>query len=337
MNRIAPATSHMPRGNWRAFAVILVILAAVFAMIAVPYARRFHLGFGEAVGIYTCFLSLLYLALLPGVSVGRLHLSRVVGFLRGPAFFLVFLIPYLVYSLGALEFRWLALARIAAVVFVPPLVYAAIPPRKLERFTAPDLFVGIFLIYVVLGGLLRGVWTVPVSLDFMGRLLLIGAVSTTWTAVRPVPHLNYDWSFSLGVLRAAFLNFTWFALIAIPLGLAIGFTAWHSRWHGAIAFALDYLEIFLFIALLEELFFRGFLQSLLSASMNSQVRAQIIVAIMFGLFHILHAPFPNWRYVALATIAGWFYGEAYRQGGGILAAACTHAAVDTIWRTFFTR
>jgi membrane protease YdiL (CAAX protease family) len=54
-------------------------------------------------------------------------------------------------------------------------------------------------------------------------------------------------------------------------------------------------------------------------------------------FHILHAPFPNWRYVALATVAGWFYGSAFVASGNLLAPALTHAAVDTLWRTFFTR
>src|SRR5262249_9681010 len=27
-----------------------------------------------------------------------------------------------------------------------------------------------------------------------------------------------------------------------------------------------------------------------------------------GLSHIQHAPVPNWRYVAMASVAGWFYG-----------------------------
>ena len=56
----------------------------------------------------------------------------------------------------------------------------------------------------------------------------------------------------------------------------------------------------------------------------------------FGLSHIQHAPAPNWRYVALATVAGWFYGLAYRRHRSLMASAGTHAPVDTLWRTFFT-
>jgi hypothetical protein len=139
------------------------------------------------------------------------------------------------------------------------------------------------------------------------------------------------------LLRAAGVNFVWFALLALPAGLALRFIAWNPRWRGWPQLGLDYLQIFLFIALLEELFFRGFLQTLLAKTLRSQYGAQALVACLFGLFHILHAPFPNWRYVALATVAGWFYGSAFRQGGGVMAAALTHAAVDTVWRMFFTR
>jgi hypothetical protein len=139
------------------------------------------------------------------------------------------------------------------------------------------------------------------------------------------------------LLKAAGVNFAWFALLALPAGLALRFIAWNPSWRGWPQLGLDYLQIFLFIALLEELFFRGFLQTLLAKTLRSQYGARALVACLFGLFHILHAPFPNWRYVALATVAGWFYGSAFRQGGGVMAAALTHAAVDTVWRTFFTR
>jgi membrane protease YdiL (CAAX protease family) len=63
----------------------------------------------------------------------------------------------------------------------------------------------------------------------------------------------------------------------------------------------------------------------------------LVASCVFGLFHIRHAPFPNWRYVVLASVAGWFYGSAYRRSGTIFGSALVHAMVDTVWRTFFTR
>jgi membrane protease YdiL (CAAX protease family) len=99
---------------------------------------------------------------------------------------------------------------------------------------------------------------------------------------------------------------------------------------------VSFVEIFLFVALLEELFFRGFVQTLISNSLGSARKGQVLVSCLFGLFHILHAPFPNWRYVLLATVAGWFYGSAFVKGENLMAPSLTHAMVDTVWRTFFT-
>ncbi len=89
--------------------------------------------------------------------------------------------------------------------------------------------------------------------------------------------------------------------MAVPLSLTLHFTRWHPQWRGALPFCLDYLQIFLFVALLEELFFRGFLQSLLTARLGNWAGSQAIVSCLFGFFHILHAPFPNWRYVLLGN------------------------------------
>jgi hypothetical protein len=170
----------------------------------------------------------------------------------------------------------------------------------------------------------------------MGRLFLITVASWCWTFIRVVPGLGYSFRISGEVLKQAAINFVFFAVIAIPSSLSMHFTRWNPRWPGIAQFLLNYLEIFLFIALLEELYFRGFLQNLLSKTLRSWVAGQALVSVLFGLFHILHAPFPNWRYVALASVAGWFYGSAYRISGSLMASSLLHAGVDTVWRTWFS-
>ncbi len=249
---------------------------------------------------------------------------------------LVCCLPYLLYATGTGGFHPLALGKLVGVALLPLAIYRFFPVGNLTALNWQDVLTASFLIAVVLSGQLRGIFAVPVNLDFMARLFLIGVASWTWTFLRPVPGLGYDLRLSLTVLKQAALNFGWFAVIAVPLSLATHFTRWNPRWHGAGSFLIDYLEIFLFIALLEELFFRGFLQSLLSRSVGSWFWGQLAVSLLFGLFHILHAPFPNWRYVALASVAGWFYGSAFRKSGSLLASSLTHAAVDTIWRTFLS-
>src|SRR5579885_812485 len=175
----------------------------------------------------------------------------------------------------------------------------------------------------------------PKNLDFMARLFLIVVCAWLWVFVRPVPQLGYRLSLSLATVRPAIVNFLIFAAIAIPSSLALRFSHWNPRWPGVGRFCLEYLEIFIFIAWLEELLFRGFLQTLLSDRVKSGTWGQAIASCIFGLSHILHAPVPNWRYVLLASIAGWFYGRAFRQAGNLTGSALTHALVDTVWRTFF--
>jgi len=78
--------------------------------------------------------------------------------------------------------------------------------------------------------------------------------------------------------------------------------------------------ITLFTAWPEEFLFRGILQNLLSRTLNSRWSGLAAASIIFGLSHILHAPFPNWKYVGLATIAGLFYGHVWMKSGSLLPA-----------------
>ena len=84
--------------------------------------------------------------------------------------------------------------------------------------------------------------------------------------------LGYEFTFSGKIFGTAALNFVLFAVIAFPLGLALGFIAWNPRPTSALSFLVSFLEIFLFVALLEELFFRGFLQTLISNTVRVEAR-----------------------------------------------------------------
>jgi membrane protease YdiL (CAAX protease family) len=246
-------------------------------------------------------------------------------------------VPYLIYAAGTGDFRWTALGWVLLIAAPVLALYSAVPVRQPARFNWQDLAVGLWLVAVVLFHLFTGIWNVPRNLDFMGRLFVLSAGALTWNFIRPVPALGYTIDVSTRALVAALTNFLLFAAIAIPVGFAMGFTSWNPRWPGVLNLVLTFLEILLFIAVLEELFFRGFLQSLLTESIHSWWAGRLIASAIFGLFHILHAPFPNWRYVMLASIAGWFYGSAYRSGGTLLSSVLVHASVDTVWRIFFTK
>ncbi len=91
---------------------------------------------------------------------------------------------------------------------------------------------------------------------------------------------------------------------------------------------------FFFVAIPEELFFRGLLQNMLEARIGHP-KSLFVAAIIFGLSHF-NKPLPfNWRYVLLATIAGLFYGRAWRSGRRLFASGITHTLVDVVWGLWF--
>jgi membrane protease YdiL (CAAX protease family) len=308
---------------------VVVFLAVCFAAVAPGYISRYHIPVPSAIAIYVCFVLTVVLVVAPAEK----RIWQPKPWLM-PA---IWCLPYLAYAAGTGDFKWLAVARLLVVGAFLPVIYSLFPVEAGKRFCWQDLVVAVWLIAVVLSNQLKGIWTIPANLDFMGRLFLIAVASWSWTFIRKVPELGYEFVVTTKTLQASGINFALFAAIAIPFGLALHFIDWNPRWHGVPQFLADYLGIFLFIALLEEMFFRGFLQTLVSENLGSRIKGQILASCLFGLFHILHAPFPNWRYVLLATVAGWFYGSAFRQGGNLMASAITHAMVDTLWRTLLTK
>ena len=61
-----------------------------------------------------------------------------------------------------------------------------------------------------------------------------------------------------------------------------------------------------------------------------------IASVLFGLSHFnKRAAHFNWRYVLLASIAGIFYGRAWREHRRVAASTITHATVDWIWGLWF--
>lgn len=328
--------------RWWPFWILVGFLACFFAAVAPGFIERYRIPFQAVVGIYCCFLLLLILVVAPGVPATRQWIRswiqrRSIRHEAVAILPIIWCVPYLVYAAGTQDFRWSALLRLLAVSVTPPGIYLLFRVPEARRFAWQDLAVAIWLIGVLLSHQLTGIWNVPANLDFLGRLFLISLGAWCWVFVRPVPELGYEFSVSARSLGIAGLNFALFALIAIPSSLALHFTQWNPRRISFEGFCADFLEIFLFIALLEELFFRGFLQSLISKSLASEWKGQLLISCVFGLFHILHAPFPNWRYVLLASVAGWFYGSAFVKSGNVMTSALTHAAVDTVWRTFFSK
>ena len=99
-----------------------------------------------------------------------------------------------------------------------------------------------------------------------------------------------------------------------------------------------FVGLFLTVALPEEIFFRGILLHGLDQMTQRRGWTLLLVSLAFGLMHWnnVSALGTKIAYVALATLAGAFYGWAYRKSGNnLLAAALSHTFVDLLWSVLF--
>ncbi len=171
----------------------------------------------------------------------------------------------------------------------------------------------------------------PRGLAALGKMLLLDAGIFSFVVVRGLDGVGFDLRLTIRDLRRGMGEYLLYALIAIPLGLWLGFLHVHAMWPSPLRALGAFVFTFLFIAIPEELFFRGWVQNLLERRMG-RTRALLVTAVIFGLAHwnkrALHF---NWRYVVMAAIAGVFYGRAWRAQRRVGASAITHAWVDTTW------
>jgi uncharacterized protein len=180
----------------------------------------------------------------------------------------------------------------------------------------------------------------PFPSQLTHTLAILLALSTgiaAFVLLRRMDRIGYAVTLNKGDLWTVLLHFTLFAIIAVAIGMKIGFLTFdpsRARLH-PIPLVLSVLGILLFTAWPEEFLFRGVLQNLFSRSFNNQWAGLALASMLFGLSHIFHAPFPNWKYVFLATIAGIFYGRTWMKTGSIFPAALVHAMVDILWHVLF--
>ena len=187
--------------------------------------------------------------------------------------------------------------------------------------------------------LFRDVWSWPeggAPRTTLNVVLAVDLALLLFVAFRQLGGVGYRFRPGWNDLSANAINLTICLAFVIPLGLATGFVRFNPD-TGPASFAFSFLAIFLTIAIPEELLFRGLIQNFLQKTWGHSGRALVVTSVVFGLAHLNNGTHPDWRYVFLASIAGFFYGRAYLQSGGLMAPALVHASIDSIWRGFFKR
>jgi len=305
----------------------VVVLLAAFAGIHLGYSgSRFAIALGVAAALFA-FEFFLAVPKVFGTVQGALGQRGAVVTALVPLF------AVLVYSIGV-GGNWKYTLIGAAYAVLPTLLLAASAGRS--GATCVDYAAAAI------------VW-LPVELRWMYRLFpfppqlthtltILLALSTgvaAFVVLRRLEGVGYAVEWVRGSGWIVLSHFVLFAAIAVPLGIAIGFIAYDPSIARLRSLPVAVIGITFFTAWPEEFLFRGILQNLFSRTLKSQWIGLAAASVVFGLSHILHAPFPNWKYVILATIAGIFYGHAWMKTGSLLPGALVHALVDISWHVLF--
>jgi uncharacterized protein len=242
-------------------------------------------------------------------------------------------LPYALVSVSSGIFRWGWLGVYTLLpVGISLLLYVASLADPEQRGGWRD-----FLILLVLGLAVDLRWFEPAwgpRLAIFNKVLLLDAGIYGFLAIRQLRQVGFDLRLRLRDFGIGLFALAAYAPIGAGVGLLLGFLHFHAIIPSPGRVVLAWLFTFFFIAVPEELFFRGWMQNLLERRIGSS-RALLITATLFGLSHFnKRAALFNWRYVLLATLAGIFYGLAWRQEHRVGASAVTHASVDTIWSTW---
>jgi CAAX protease family protein len=166
-------------------------------------------------------------------------------------------------------------------------------------------------------------------------LLALSTGVAAFVVLRRLDGIGYRIEWKRGDGSTVLTHFLLLAAIVVPLGISIGFLSYDPSGVRLRSLLVAVIGITFFTAWPEEFLFRGILQNLFSRTLRNQWAGLAVASAVFGLSHILHAPFPNWKYVLLASIAGVFYGHAWMKSDSLLPGALVHALVDIFWHLLF--
>jgi membrane protease YdiL (CAAX protease family) len=169
-----------------------------------------------------------------------------------------------------------------------------------------------------------------------GVAILLGVV--LFACFRGAAGMKYNLPRGWQDLRLPLIAFAMTAPVLAVVGVAIGFiplphgpTATAGRMASAAGI------IFAATALPEEILFRSMIQNFLMQRFGSGTRMLVAASLIFGAAHLDNGPqaLPNWRYMILATIAGFAYGKVFQRSSTVLSSALLHTMVDWTKHFFF--
>ena len=307
------------------------------AVAAYIYSRQYHIPSNLALAALPAFLleATFYFAL--GQERWRARLERLPPAAVALILTLSAAAPYCAAALAFGFFRWQSLAAILGLAGVASFWYVLLPKKG-----AADILFIVFMAAVFLANLERREYIDPypkLTLDVLGKVMWIRIGAFAMLSVRRMKGVGFGFWPKRREWIIGLAYFVVFLPAAVLADWAVGFGSPHMPAPGWTRIGVVGLGTFFgvlwVLALGEEFLFRGLLQQWIGQWLKNEWTGLALASMLFGLAHLwLHA-FPNWRMVAMAAVAGVFYGLAFRQARSIRASMVTHALTVTAWKLFF--
>jgi len=314
------------------------LLWAAGAVAALFYAQDRGIPWATALAVLPAFLLEVSLYFTMGVERLRLRLEKLPPSGVATVLVIAALVPYALASLALRNFSWHSMGVIAALAVVAAFWYVVFPHQ-----TAVDILFLIFIAAVWLARAIPPLYATPLAalpLGALGQLMWFRTGIFAMLSVRRMKNIGFGFWPAAREWKIGALYFVGLAPVAAAAGWVLHFASPHLRYAGWERITLIGLATFFgilwVVALGEEFFFRGLLQQWIAGWLRSDWAGLLLAALLFGSVHLWYRAFPNWRFAALAGVAGVFYGMAYRQARSIRASMVTHALTVTAWRLFFS-
>jgi len=285
------------------------------------------------------FLALILAFLLPPVPAlikKKLRLRPVMLFAVPALLAATFCL--IAWRLGA--WSWPVTLLIAAYTFVPTI---CIFLQGMDAGAASWLDLIVILLLWLPIELNAGARWIPRHAQGLLHTVAYGAALTLalvlFLAFRGMKGMKYNLPRRLMDLTDPLIAFVLVAPILIALGLALSFLPpFHVPGNvSALRIAESFGLIFVATALPEEILFRALIQNWFTQKFGCTNAVIIFASIIFGCAHLNNGPqpLPNWRYMILATIAGYAYGRVFQRASSAVASMTLHALVDVTKHVFF--
>lgn len=237
-------------------------------------------------------------------------------------------LPYFAFAAGSPALQW----RMAISITAFPILLAGFLglPKLPSKMTWRDAGA---LLLITAAYFLRWFHAAWPAAAIFPKLFLADVALYCFLVARPLDAMGYSLVPSRTTVWIGIREWLFYFPFALVIGEATGFIHFHRAIPSA-GTPVGAVVTFLLIALPEELFFRGILQNLLETTLG-RTGALVLASVLFGLSHFNHGSAFNWRYVLLATIAGVFYGRAWRSQRQIFSSVLTHTLVDVVWTLWF--